>query len=196
MQLKLPATNEEHIPETAQWPSKYPIFPSDMERGEVGASMGGQSTRRGLRLLINLPIEHASERPNSGRLTKAIDENGDLSANQYGFRKNKSTVLAIRKILDRVSGASESWVVPITVDMGNAFNTANWDKIINKLNKRGTPEYLVGLIRACFYEKRLITMNDVRQEISMGISQGSVLGPLLWNGLHDDVLEIPHPFWY
>ncbi|KAG5886005.1 hypothetical protein JTB14_018422 [Gonioctena quinquepunctata] len=124
----------------------------------------------------------------SEKLTKAIQENGDLSANQYGFRKNKSTVLAISKIVDGVMGAPE-----ITVDVRNALNTANRDKIINNLNGWDVLEYLVRLIRAYFYEKRLIITKDVSQQIFMGVPQGSVFGPLLWNVLYDDVLEIPRP---
>ncbi|KAG5891188.1 hypothetical protein JTB14_004489 [Gonioctena quinquepunctata] len=49
--------------------------------------------------LLNMLVK-LFEHPISERLTEAVEENGDLSTNQNGFRKNKSTMLAISKIGD------------------------------------------------------------------------------------------------
>ena len=67
-----------------------------------------------------------------GRLRKAIEEGGDLSEEQHGFRKGHSTIDAIRRAMDTVTHERlrmhniRDDVLLVTLDVKNAFNSARW----------------------------------------------------------------------
>ena len=51
------------------------------------------------------------------RLTKFIDQNNVLSKHQYGFRRNRSTELAVIDFIDKITKAIDekkilSWYIP------------------------------------------------------------------------------------
>ncbi|XP_062121740.1 uncharacterized protein LOC133835714 [Drosophila sulfurigaster albostrigata] len=67
------------------------------------------------------------------RLEEAILVNGNLSPNQYGFRKARSTVDAIEKVVGiasnaiggtRWKGGQKKYCLMVTLDIRNAFNSA------------------------------------------------------------------------
>jgi len=60
---------------------------------------------------------------------------------------------------------------------------------MNALRKKNIPEYLTGLIRNYLSDWRLEYGEGKSLSISCGASQGSVLGPLLWN-IIDDILGL------
>lgn len=68
----------------------------------------------------------------------------------------------------------------MTVDVKNAFNSASWNEIINRLQTRKISKYLIATIKGYFYGR---TINDAGTVFTQtaGIPQGSVMGPLLWN---------------
>nr|CAH7755098.1 unnamed protein product [Callosobruchus chinensis] len=68
-------------------------------------------------------------------------------------------------------------------DVSNAYNTARWELILGGLKQRGIMQYLI---------KISIEKNEM-MEISMGVPQGSVLGPTLWNILYDGLLKLELP---
>jgi len=73
-----------------------------------------------------------------------LNEHDILSPNQYGFRKNLSTVLALLDLTDKLSNAVENneITVGIFVDLAKAFNTVNHNILLIKLchyGIRGTP---------------------------------------------------------
>ena len=72
----------------------------------------------------------------SVRLEAAIQQVGSLCDNQFGFRKGRSTIDAINRVVAVAKNAvSGSWCTKrmcamIGLDIRNAFNTARWDKIM------------------------------------------------------------------
>lgn len=82
----------------------------------------------------------------------------------------------------------------VLVDMEKAFDSIWYDGIIFKLNKIGTPTYIVKLI-ASFLEERSFTVcvNGVqssRRPIPAGLPQGSIISPLLY-AVYTSDLKIP-----
>lgn len=135
------------------------------------------------------------------RLKKEIVEKHLLSDFQFGFREGRSTVHAIRKIKDIAGGelrkrgncSSRCFCLLITLDIQNAFNSANWGTVITALAKKGVSKYLIRMMESYLSEREIVG-EEFPKNMSAGVPQGSILGPTLWNLLYDGVLQlkIPH----
>lgn len=145
------------------------------------------------------------ERMIYNRLLPIVEEKGALSNRQYGFRKKHSTVDAIKNVVDTAASAIEGkrwrwgtkeYCLVVTLDVKNAFNSAEWSFIMQRLRRIGIPKYLYRIIADYFSERFLVYESDEGTKIhkvTAGVPQGSVLGPLLWIIMYDGVLNLPVP---
>lgn len=135
----------------------------------------------------------------AGRICQHLAENGDLSPSQYGFRRGLSTVDAIIEFRKRTTRVTErgGYVIAVGLDIANAFGSLPWSRIVVAAERLGLPEYLVALIRSYLSERRLCCASVegymAETEVGCGVPQGSVLGPLMWNLVYDEVLRTPLP---
>lgn len=133
------------------------------------------------------------------RIVKHLERVGpDLSDNQYGFRKRRSTVHAILSVKTLVDNAVSNGgvVLAVSLDIANAFNSMPWDCIKAGLRYHQVPEYLVRTVDSYLSERSVkYPGRDGWQcaVMSCGVPQGSVLGPLLWNIGYDWVLRGSNP---
>ena len=80
-----------------------------------------------------------------------VGKNG-LSENQFGFRKDRSTVDAIQAVVDiatkarRGTGKRKGFCALISIDIRNAFNTARWNTCIEAMVWIEVPNYLLRMM--------------------------------------------------
>jgi hypothetical protein len=141
------------------------------------------------------------ERIVCNRIEEALDkERTGLAENQYGFRKRRSTIDAIQRVLTEVTEASAGTIyqrqlcVLVTLDVANAFNSAFWAEIINAMRNKNVPNYLTRLIQNYFRDREIKYSEEHEAvQLSSGVPQGSVLGPLLWGIMYDSLLTTETP---
>ncbi|CAI6363639.1 unnamed protein product [Macrosiphum euphorbiae] len=132
------------------------------------------------------------------RLEDHITSRGNLSPNQYGFRKNMSTDDAVLKLHNTIVNEVNDgkFCLAISLDIKNAFNTIKWPDIMAALESWDVPSYLYRMFQSYFCGRSgMVSTGSGRMEveISGGVPQGSVVGPLLWNTTFDSVLRVPLP---
>ncbi|KAF0724112.1 Uncharacterized protein FWK35_00024075 [Aphis craccivora] len=138
-------------------------------------------------------VDKFFERLIKTRIKKRLEEAGDLDDRQYGFRKGRSTVDAIRRVFDVVEGAGSGQLynrklcAVVALDVSNAFNSARWPRIVKAM--KDMPPYLVGIIES-YLSDRTVVHGENSTPTTCGVPQGSVLGPLLWNMMYDELLQV------
>lgn len=168
-----------------------------------GKPPGEPSSYRPLCMLDT--IGKVLERIILNRLTPLLESEGGLSHQQFGFRKARSTLDAVNRVVTMASeaikgkrwkGGTKQYCAVVTLDVKNAFNTANWGHILNALQRMNVPTYLLQILDS-YFEDRVLeydTEDGPREyDITAGVPQGSVLGPSLWNTLYNDILKLNLP---
>ncbi|GIX70133.1 probable RNA-directed DNA polymerase from transposon BS [Caerostris darwini] len=125
------------------------------------------------------------------RLSFFLEDRNLLNNLQFGFRKKRSTINALQNIISFISNAHARNHVTciISLDVANAFNSANWSILKQKLQNLNIPTYLKAILHS-FLQDRRVTLGEVNQPYDKGIPQGSCLGPILWNIFVNGILDI------
>ena len=137
------------------------------------------------------------------RIQEAIQAAGGLSDRQHGFRKGRSTIGAIRSVIEYFDKAQlkphkdRPIVLLATLDVKNAFNSARWVDIVGVLqNTFALPPYLVRVVKDYLRDRQVAYATESgtkTRKITAGVAQGSILGPDLWNAIYDGLLRLPMP---
>lgn len=81
----------------------------------------------------------------------------------------------------------------VTLDVRNAFNTASWAAIDEAVQQKGILEYMIFMMKSYMTDRAVLVNDGVTQremEVFCEVSQGSVLGPALWNIFCDGLLRL------
>jgi hypothetical protein len=120
------------------------------------------------------------------RLCAHLDTNNLISDFQFGFRRDHSTLHPMLHFMNKITNSlgKKEHVIAIFCDLRKAFDCCNHKILLSKLSKMGIKgrellwfkNYLCG-------RKQYVAINNsfsVTSEISIGVPQGSILGPILF----------------
>ena len=120
------------------------------------------------------------------RLDSYLKSNNILCTNQFGFRKNSNTSDAIIEFLDYVHSSldSKQSTIAVYLDFSKAFDTVNHKILMSKLLHNGVRSVLQHWFESYLSNRKqfvsIKNYNSSMSNITLGVTLGSVLGPVLF----------------
>ena len=161
---------------SGKWRRVIPIYKS-----------GTHDNQENYRPISILPVlSKMLEREVHSQLYRHVDINNLLSPFQCGFCKNYSCETAVTYFTDKIRTNADCGLLTgaIFIDIKKAFDMVNHENLLRKLYRFGLEDteldwfenYLTGRTQRVFIEGVLSNFG----EITAGVPQGSILGPLLF----------------
>ena len=185
---------------------KTGVFPDALKIAKVKPlyKKGDNFCLNNYRPISLLPtISKIFERVMFTQLYSYLNANNLLSEQQYGFRSQHSTELACVKLVDYITTEMDNikkikTPTAIFLDLSKAFSTLNFNILLNKLQYYGINGISLSLI-ICYLTDRFQYVQFENSELDLleiktGIPQGSILGPLFFSIMINDLVNSSNKF--
>ena len=121
------------------------------------------------------------------QLSSFLASEGILYENQFGFRQNHSTYMPISILYDHVTSsiANKQVCAAIFLDLRKAFDTVNHCILLEKLKLYGLKHKVLDFFHSYLLNRSQVTKynsftSKSPKTVTLGVPQGSILGPLLF----------------
>ena len=165
------------------------IVPSHLKIAEVIPiyKAGDNTVLSNYRPISILPsISKILEKIMYTRLHDYISKNNILAPQQHGFRTKRSTYMAINDLYCKITYDQDNklYTAGLFLDLSKAFDTLNHEILLQKLNKYGIRGLALSWVENYLSNRQQYVMFNQHvsktENISCGVPQGSILGPLLF----------------
>ena len=164
-------------------------FPDKLKTGRVIPlhKSGTTTSLKNYRPITTLSVfSKIFEKLVHNRMTSFISRYNIIKPNQFGFQKNKSTSDAILEFLENVYESFEenNFYLSIFLDFSKAFDTISHDILLDKLEYMGFRGPVHSWLSSFLSNRRQYvdvgSSSSCSLPITIGVPQGSTLGPLLF----------------
>ena len=172
-------------------------FPNDLKLADVTPIFKkvDSSDVKNYRPISVVPVmSKVFERILQKQITEYIDK--FMSPYLCGFRKGFSTQHALLAFIEnwKTSSDRKGYAGSILMDLSKAFDTLNNDLLLAKLHAYGFDKNALRMINSYLWDRwqrtKINTAFSSWSQLLLGVSQGSVLGPLLFNIYINDLFFI------
>ena len=124
------------------------------------------------------------------RLGSYLKSDNILCTYQFGFRKNSNTSDAIIEFLDYVYSSldEKQSTIAVCLDFSKAFDTVTHEILMSKLQHNGIRGVMLSWLKSYLSNKKqyvsVKNSYSTMSNITLGVPQGSVLGPVLFSFVH------------